>query len=390
MKKILIISDTFYPDTTSGAKLLNDLANELKKKNKILIISAKNSDFPQFFKKLRIINKKNLKVLFVPSFFIKNKNLIIRGVCELFIGFILWHKTNTYIKRFNPNSLIVYSPSIFFSYISKKIKKNFKTKSMCILRDLFPYWAIETRYIKNYFLKIFYIYIFKKYIKIFDTIGLEANTNIKILSKLNNIDKKKYFFLPNWVNLNDFEYHKSKISKKKNFLFGGNFGGGQDVAKVIKFYKKVNSKFCKKFYLIGNGISSYLINNFIKNNLNNKIKFKDKMKQKEYLNFVKNIDFGIISLNEKISSVNFPGRLFSYLLKNKPIIMMSSKKNELSEFIEKNKIGLRYSCNMDIDNFIKQLVSISKKLNNDENHIYRILDRYFCVKKVSKLIISKI
>ena len=45
---------------------------------------------------------------------------------------------------------------------------------------------------------------------------------------------------------------------------------------------------------------------------------------------------------------------------------------------------------MDIDNFIKQLVSISKKLNNDENHIYRILDRYFCVKKVSKLIISKI
>ena len=32
MKKILILCDTFYPDRTSGAKLLNDLTINLSKK----------------------------------------------------------------------------------------------------------------------------------------------------------------------------------------------------------------------------------------------------------------------------------------------------------------------------------------------------------------------
>ena len=38
------------------------------------------------------------------------------------------------------------------------------------------------------------------------------------------------------------------------------------------------------------------------------------------------MDFGIVSLKDKIKSVNFPGRLFSYLLTNKPVILLTEKK----------------------------------------------------------------
>jgi hypothetical protein len=58
LKNILIVSDTFYPNKTSGAKLLFDLTNELKKKNKILVICAQNSNLIEFFKKLNISSQK--------------------------------------------------------------------------------------------------------------------------------------------------------------------------------------------------------------------------------------------------------------------------------------------------------------------------------------------
>lgn len=388
MKRILIVCDTFYPDKTSGAKLLYDLSNELKKNNKILVLSSCNSSFFGFFKKPKSIKKKNIEIIFIPSLYIKNKSLIIRGFFELFIGFILWYKTKKNILQFKPEALIVYSPSIFFGYLCAKIKKYFHLKSLCILRDLFPYWAIETGYIKNFILKIFFIKVFNRFLLNFDKIGLEAYKNIKILSKLNKINSKKFFYLPNWIFIKDFKFQKSRLNNKFTFLFGGNFGGGQDVKKVLSFYKKINTKFCKKFYLIGDGITASLIKNYLKKNLDNKIRYKKKMPQEKYLNFIKKTDFGIVSLNDKISSINFPGRIFSYLLNNKPIIILSSRRNELSKFIEKNKIGLRYSQNMNIDNFVKKMMKISNNLNRNNRYLYNLLEKKFSVKKVCEIITS--
>ena len=391
MKNILIVSDTFYPNKTSGAKLLFDLTNELKKKNKILVICAQNSNLIEFFKKLNISSqKKNLKIVFVPSLFIKNKNLFIRGLFEFIMGFIVWHKAKNHINNFKPSSLVVYSPSIFFGYLTKKINKKFRTKSLCIMRDLFPYWAIEVGYINNFFFKLIFKNILNKFIYSFDSIGLEANTNIKILSKLNKKNKKKFFFLPNWIDIEDFKYQRLKIKKKMNFLFGGNFGGGQDLEKVLKFFKKINYDYCKMFYLIGDGISASSISNFLETNISKKIIYRNKMSQLKYFEFIEKIDFGIISLNDKISSVNFPGRLYSYLLKNKPVIILSSKKNELSEFVEKNKIGLRYSEKMNLNTFMKKLNKISINIDKNKNHIKNILKKNFSVKKIGKLLISKI
>lgn len=389
MKKILIVSDTFYPERTSGAKLLYDLTNELKKKNKILVISAKETNLIRFFRKKKIIKKNNIKIIFVPSLYIKNKNLILRGLSEMFLGLILWHKTKNQIKKFKPTSLIIYSPSIFYGYLIKKIKKIFKIKSLCIMRDVFPHWAIEVGYIKNIFLKKFFLKIFKSFIENFDNIGLEAQSNVKKFSKLYKNSKKKYFYLPNWINLNNYEFKKIKSKKNFHFLFGGNFGGGQDIYKVLNFYKKISGKFCEKFYFIGDGMSVSLLKNFLSHDNYKNVYFKKKISQLDYSDFIRKIDFGIISLNDKISFVNFPGRFFSYLLKNKPVIILSKKKNELSDFIEKNKIGLRYSDKMNINKYFKNLSKICLKLN-DNKHVLNILEKNFSVQDISKLIISKI
>ena len=51
MKNVLIIIDTFKPDMTSGAKLIDDLSIGLIKKNKVLIICPRDKNIPNLKKK---------------------------------------------------------------------------------------------------------------------------------------------------------------------------------------------------------------------------------------------------------------------------------------------------------------------------------------------------
>lgn len=365
-----MVCDTYYPDKTSGAKLIYDLVNELLKKNQVLVIVPRNSSFNELFKSIKIYYKKNLKVIFVPCFKIKNPSFLVRGMSEFFMSYILWFRLKNFIYNFKPTSLLVYSPSIFFAFFCNKIKKNFKVKSLCILRDLFPYWAIEVGLIQNFLVKKMLINLLKNFLKIFDNIGLEAKSNIKIM---NNRIKGNYFFLPNWVNIKNFKFNKIKYKKKYNLIFAGNFGGGQDLNKVIDFVHSFSEKKLNKFYFIGAGINSNKIKKSKIYNLKDKIVSKRKYSQKKYIKFLKNIDFGIVSLNDKIQSVNFPGRLFSYLMANKPIILLTNKRNELSNFIEKNKLGVSISNKKFEERDFLKINSIYRKLMKDNLHIFNIL-----------------
>ena len=386
-KNILLICDTFFPDKTSGAKLLYDLSNKLSKTNKVLIVVPRNSNFFEIFYKSKINTKKNITILFVPTFQIKNQIFFIRGLSELLMSYILWHKSKKLIKNFRPTSIICYSPSIFFGYFCKKIKINFNVKSLCILRDLFPYWAIEVGYIKNFFIKKYLISVFKNFISIFDNIGLESRKNLKIMkSELNH----KFFYLPNWVELKNFKLNKPKNKQRYNFIFAGNIGGGQDVQKVLKFINLIPDDILDKFYIIGNGITAHKMNRNKLLKKNNKIIFKNKLSQKKYTQFLEKVDFGIISLNDKIKSVNYPGRLFSYLMANKAVILLTEKKNELSKLIESNRIGI----NISNKNFSKtkflEIKKIQTKIKKNNLHIYNFLKKNCSLSKIVNQIESKL
>lgn len=378
-KNIIFVCDTFFPDKTSGAKLLYDLSNKLSKTNKVLVVVPRNSNFFEIFHKSKINNKKNITILFVPSFQIKNQNYFLRGASEFLMSYILWYKSKKIIKNFNPTSMIVYSPSIFYGYFCKKIKINFNVKSLCILRDLFPYWAIEVGYMKNFFIKKYLVRVLNNFMSIFDNIGLESRENVKIMRKKSS---NNFFYLPNWVNLKEFKKNKIKNKKKYNFIFAGNIGGGQDIDKVLKFYTLIPDEILDKFYVVGDGITSYKIKKNKRQNTGKKIIFKSKLSQGNYIKFLEKMDFGIVSINDKIQSVNFPGRLFSYLMANKPVILLTEKNNELSRFVKSNKIGINISNrNLSLNKFMG-IKKINKKLIKNDFYIYNFLKRNFSLSKV--------
>lgn len=376
-KNFLIVTDSFYPDTTSAAQLLKDLHIKLiQKKKKVLIVCARdNYKFSKIKKKNNIIN--------VNCGSIKNKNLIIRGYNEYFLSKYLLKKSFKKISNFKPNVIICYSPSIFFRSFVKKIQTTFKCKSYLILRDIFPYWAIDCNLIKNIFVKMYLKYTFLKFIKIFNRVGVEAKFNIKFLRK--KIKEIYIEHLPNWIDIKNNVSNKKKINN--SFIFSGNIGYGQDYKKVLRFYEKIS--LFKNNYSINilgqKRLKSSILDISQNYNIRN-LKIFNHKKYNSFLKFLSQYQYGIISLNDEIKTVNFPGRLLTYLLCKMPIILLTNKKNELSEFITKHEIGCVVGEKTNIKNCLEDLAKIKKKFDKN-NHNIIILKNYFNLEKnIEKII----
>ena len=95
-------------------------------------------------------------------------------------------------------------------------------------------------------------------------------------------------------------------------------------------------------------------------NLN--INYYKKLKFKKYVKFLDQYEYGIISLRDEIQSVNFPGRLLTYLNSGLPIVILSNKINELSKFVIDNKIGVVINPKENIEYKLKKLKKIKKIL----------------------------
>lgn len=376
-KNFLIVTDSFNPDTSSAAQLLKDLHIKLiQKKKKVLVVCARDNDNLSKIKKRRgIIN--------VNCGLIKSKNLIIRGYNEFFLSNNLINKSFKEISIFKPDVVICYSPSIFFRLFIKKIQTTFKCKSYLILRDIFPYWAIDCNIIKNIFLKIYLKYTFLKFVKIFHRIGVEAKFNAKFLRK--KIEKINIEHLPNWIDIKNNLNTKKKIDN--SFIFSGNIGYGQDLKKVLRFYEKISlfkndySKNILGQKRLKNSILAISRNYDVQN-----LKIHNHKNYYFFLKFLSRYQYGIISLNDEIKTINFPGRLLTYLLCKMPIILLTNKKNELSKFIIKYKIGCVIGKNTNIKKSLKDLEKIKKNFDKN-NYNLKILKNYFNLEKnIEKLI----
>lgn len=368
--KYLIISNTFYPDRNSATQLLVNLASELsKKKKEVIVVCARDHNN---YKKITKLN--NIKIINVYCKNTKHKNLYKRGVGELLISKKLIASSSKIIEQYRPSDLICYSPPIFFNGFVKYLIKNYRCNSFLILRDLFPYWAISCKIIKNYFIKLFLTKMFKSFVKIFDVVGVEAISNIEFLKK-KKIDIKKIIYLPNWINI----YKKKQVLWKKQeiIFFGGNIGVGQDVKKVFNFYNKVSLlKLNMQFKIIGKNMSKDYLTFKLSSDTINKTTVYGSLSPKMFDNELDKSSYGVVSLDDRIESVNFPGRMLNYLKHGLPIILLTNKKNELSNFILKNKIGVVIYKKSSIADSILTLRKIKQRFVKDKYH-NKVINKYF-------------
>jgi glycosyltransferase involved in cell wall biosynthesis len=132
------------------------------------------------------------------------------------------------------------------------------------------------------------------------------------------------------------------LDGKVVFFFGGNIGAAQDIDNILRLAAGLQARQDIFFLLVGSGSEVQRINNEIKTQGLNNIRILPPLPREEYIQCLSEFDVGLVSLDRRLRSHNFTGKLLGYALCGKPVLASVNPGNDLIEFLDHADAG--FAC----------------------------------------------
>jgi glycosyltransferase involved in cell wall biosynthesis len=391
--KILLLVVYYPPSTMSSAKLIHDLAAEFHRLGHEPVVAAPDENIRA---DIQISCENGIKVLRVRIGKIKTASRFIRGFNEVRLSNTIWRKGKRFFKD-NPCDLIIYySPTIFFGSLVKRLKQLFSCPSYLILRDIFPQWALDAGVFRRNIIYSYFKFKERQNYEAADIIGVQSPANLHYFEE-NGLDKLYQLeVLYNWAACHEENIQSNRYRERLGlqgkivFFYGGNIGIAQDMDNILRLAKNLRDEPSAYFLLVGDGSEVQRLRIDITLNGLTNIAILDAVEQQKYLSMVSEFDVGLISLDRRLRSQNFPGKMMSYMYHAKPILASINAGNDLKEMLEDKKAGL-VSINGEDGIF----ASYARRLVADENlrlqlglNARALLEDTFSVSKAAIQILS--
>jgi glycosyltransferase involved in cell wall biosynthesis len=339
MKKILIVTEHFYPVDNSTSYYLTNIAIKLAENNNVRVIcnTNLNDNIELNINNLSIIRSKEVKL--------SKNNIITRSLKFLISSIKLSILTSKNIET-NTEVLSVTNPAFIIVFLSilKKIK-NFNYK--LIVYDVFPENLIASNILKK---RSFFYRTIKR---IYDWSYLKADQLIVIGRDMQDVIKEKtnnnvpIILIENWCDYQNILPSKKKNNKilenlnildKKVFLFAGNLGRVQGIENILQAAELVNKENFI-FLFIGDGTMK---NDILKHILTSKIKnviYGGSFPMNQQNLFLNACDVSVVSLADSMYGLGVPSKTYFNMAAAKPILYIGDKNSEIARVINENKIG---------------------------------------------------
>lgn len=392
--KILILVDCYFPSTKSSAKQMHDLAVQFCRNGHNVTVCAPDADIES---RLKVNLEEDVRVLRVRTGQIKGASKLVRAVNEIRLSSVIWRAARSFFRQNQFDLIIYYSPTIFFGTLVRRLKRLFNCPAYLILRDIFPQWAVDAGVLRDGLIcRYFRHKEFEQYRQA-DVIAVQSSANLDYFRNA-PVGTARFDVLYNWgtppdthiVNLN-FR-GRWNLTGKTVYFYGGNIGIAQDIDNIVRLAERMKNDERAFFLLVGEGsevprLRKLIIDKGLKN-----IEIKDPVSQQEYLCMVGEFDVGLICLDRKLKTHNFPGKLFGYFFHSIPILASINPHNDLQEILEKNNAGL-VSINPDdvtFQNHARQLCDDPALRRAMGANGKRLLLEKFSVEGAAKQILSSL
>ncbi len=391
--RILLIVVYYLPSTKSSAKLIHDIAVEFCRLGHEVIVLTPD---PELVSDSEVSCVDSIKILRVRTGRIGGASKIARGFNEMLLSPILWWKGKRFFQSNMCDLVVWYSPSIFFGSLVKKLKKLFGCPSYLILRDIFPRWAIDTGILKK---GPVYWFLRKKEIEQYeaaDVIGVQSPANLHYFFKSDSEIEHHLEVLYNWTTLKEVNVPHSNyreqfgLKGKLVFFYGGNIGVAQDMDNVIRLAESLLDEPTAYFLLVGDGSEVTRLKEIVESKKLTNIAIHEAVDQQQYLAMVSEFDVGLILLDRKFKTQNFPGKMLGYMTYSMPILASINPGNDLKDILEENHAGLVCINGNDAqfrDNAI-QLIRDSNLRHQLGLNAHLLLESTFSVSRAAKQILS--
>ena len=360
MKKILIHSLTFPPDTISTGMIVSEIADGLNKElNNIEVLASSPQynlksarEFNQNDKNVSVGMFKGIKVNFIESHPRQFSNSS---------RFFQWLGFNFKAIRFIYKNRKEYKEILIFSYpptmnlVCIFTSKILRINTIYSLWELYPEIAEKLDEQPNRILKFLF--------KILDNYSLK-NVNKVVV---NSEELKKYLIDKRSINenkiyiINHFSpFPKSNFEPNlelEKIFYAGNTGRPQNISAFINFFNKQFPQ-SWKLDLYGAGQEFEDLSKFSNQNIN----INDYLPREDLEQKVKDIPYALICLDYEITIEGFPGKTFDYLNMNKILLNFSNPNSAVSKLIDKYDLGFNIDLNNpeELESTLQQMKNLEK------------------------------
>jgi len=391
--RILLIGVYYLPSSEASAKLLHDLGKELQRQRHEVTILAPSESI---VRDLEVTEEDGLQIVRVKTGQIKGAGRLMRAWREIRLSATLWSKGKAFFKRQPCDLILFYSPSIFFGPLVAKLKTLWRCPAYLILRDIFPQWAIDLGVLKKGPVWVYFRWMELKQYAAANVIGVQSPANLQYFAK--QLAHKRYPLevLYNWTTMQRIEpvsrnYRQQLgLENKVVFFYGGNIGIAQDIDNVLRLAERLREEPQIYFLLVGAGTEVERLQAEIRAKQLPNIRMLPAVGQEEYQAMLAEFDVGLISLDRRLKTQNYPGKILGYMAASKPILGSINPGNDLADLLTENGAGL-CSENGDEETFYKhalQLAQVTTFREHTGANARRLLERYFSVSVCASQVLS--
>jgi glycosyltransferase involved in cell wall biosynthesis len=341
--RILLVVVYYPPNETSAAQMMHALAHEFARRGHKVIVATPSEHSR---KSVRIEEEDGITVVRIRAGSLRQVGNSIRMWRECRISKTMWRHGERFFRNNHCDLVVFYSPTIFFGELVERLKEIWRCPSYLILRDIFPKWAIDTGILRE---GLVYKYLKRKELAqyaVSDMIGVEAPGDLTYFDSFVPDARDRVEVLHNWLDVSMVPKSGANwrsrlgLENKVVFFYGGNLGKAQDMDNLLRLALGLQARREIFFLMVGSGSEGSRIKGEILRNKMLNIRVLPPLPQKEYLECLSEFDVGLISLDRRLKSHNFTGKLLGYVMCGKPVLASINPGNDLMAFLQKADFGV--------------------------------------------------
>ncbi|MDA2312726.1 glycosyltransferase family 4 protein [Bacillus cereus] len=324
MKKILMVTQNFYPEIGSASNRMKNIYLELNERGYDVKILTSDPSYPNrnLYKDSSYWYDENIEkdiVRIHPKTRKYTRNLFRRLMLYIEVAFRLILAICKDKEKYD--YIFVSTPSIFIPVAGMFAKRKMKAKLIVDVRDLWPESLIGIGFFnKNWILKFAYKLEYKIY-HAADNIIINSKGFYSYISST-GIAPNRISFMPNSLTEKELStVPKKNISDQLTVIYTGNIGLAQDIEKLILIAEHLKEHKNISFKIIGYGYQKKELGESIEAKQLPNMQLIEPKNREDTLAEIVDADIAYVSLVEKdVFKKVLPGKVMDYMSMRKPIV----------------------------------------------------------------------
>ncbi|ACK91083.1 glycosyltransferase family 4 protein [Bacillus cereus] len=324
MKKILMVTQNFYPEIGSASNRMKNIYLELNERGYDVKILTSDPSYPNrnLYKDSSYWYDENIEkdiVRIHPKTRKYTRNLFRRLILYIEVAFRLILAICKDKEKYD--YIFVSTPSIFIPVAGMFAKRKMKAKLIVDVRDLWPESLIGIGFFnKNWILKFAYKLEYKIY-HAADNIIINSKGFYSYISST-GIAPNRISFMPNSLTEKELStVPKKNISDQLTVIYTGNIGLAQDIEKLILIAEHLKEYKNISFKIIGYGYQKKELGESIEAKQLPNMQLIEPKNREDTLAEIVDADIAYVSLVEKdVFKKVLPGKVMDYMSMRKPIV----------------------------------------------------------------------